>query len=48
MDFELTKEQMMFRDMAKEFGLRNILPTVKERNREGKILMEILKQLAFL
>ncbi len=29
MDFELTKQQAMFKDMAKEFGLREIQPNVK-------------------
>jgi alkylation response protein AidB-like acyl-CoA dehydrogenase len=42
MDFALNKEQIMFRDMTKEFGLREILPSVRERDREEKFPMEIL------
>jgi alkylation response protein AidB-like acyl-CoA dehydrogenase len=48
MDFELTKEQVMFRDMAKEFGLKEILPTMKERDRERKYPLDILKKAASL
>jgi len=48
MDFEFTKEQMMFRDMAKEFGQREVLPSVQERDREEKFPFEILKKLASL
>jgi alkylation response protein AidB-like acyl-CoA dehydrogenase len=46
MDFELTKEQIMFRDMAKEFGQREVLPSVQERDREEKFPFEIMKKLA--
>lgn len=30
MDFELTTEQAMFKDMAKEFAIREVQPYVKE------------------
>ncbi|OPY72127.1 MAG: Acyl-CoA dehydrogenase [Syntrophorhabdus sp. PtaU1.Bin058] len=48
MDFELNKEETMFRDMAKEFGQKEVLPTVQEREREEKIPFEILKKLSSL
>ena len=48
MDFELNKEETMFRDMAKEFGLREVLPSAKEREREGKYPFEIIKKLSAL
>lgn len=44
MDLELTKEQAMFRDMAKEFAQREVLPTTRERDREAKFYPEILKK----
>lgn len=44
MDLELTKEQAMFRDMAKEFAQREILPTTRERDREAKFFPEIVKK----
>lgn len=45
MDFELTKEQVMFRDMAKEFALREVLPTTRERDREGRYFPDLLKKM---
>ena len=45
MDFELTKEQTMFRDMAKEFALREVLPTARERDRDGKFPSELFKKM---
>ena len=48
MDFEFTKEQIMFRDMAKEFGQREVLPSVQERDRGEKFPFEILKKLSSL
>ncbi|MDO8956589.1 MAG: acyl-CoA dehydrogenase family protein [Deltaproteobacteria bacterium] len=44
MDLELTKEQAMFRDMAKEFAQREILPTARERDREAKFPFDIIKK----
>ena len=44
MDLELTKEQAMFRDMAKEFAQREILPTARERDREAKFFPDIIKK----
>jgi alkylation response protein AidB-like acyl-CoA dehydrogenase len=48
MDYELSKEETMFRDMAKEFGAKEVLPHAKERDREEKFPLEILKKLAGL
>jgi len=48
MDYEFTKEQMMFRDMAKEFGQREVLPTVQQRDREEKFPFEIVRKLGSL
>jgi alkylation response protein AidB-like acyl-CoA dehydrogenase len=44
MDLELTQEQTMFRDMAKEFAQREILPTARERDREAKFFPDIIKK----
>jgi glutaryl-CoA dehydrogenase (non-decarboxylating) len=46
MDFEFTKEQMMFRDMAKEFAEREIAPSARERDREERFFPEIMKKMA--
>jgi alkylation response protein AidB-like acyl-CoA dehydrogenase len=48
MDFDLNKEETMFRDMAKEFGQKEILPSVRQRDREEKFPYEILKKLSAL
>jgi alkylation response protein AidB-like acyl-CoA dehydrogenase len=48
MDFELNSEETMFRDMAKEFGLREVLPSAKQRDREEQFPFEILKKLSAL
>lgn len=45
MDFELTQEQVMFRDMAKEFAVREIVPTARERDREGKFFPDLIKKM---
>jgi glutaryl-CoA dehydrogenase (non-decarboxylating) len=45
MDLELTKEQAMFRDMAKEFAQREILPTARERDREGKFFPDLIRKM---
>ena len=46
MDFEFTKEQSMFRDMTREFSLRDVLPSARERDREEKYPSEIMKKMA--
>lgn len=45
MDFELTTEQAMFKDMAKEFGLREVQPYVKEWDRQCKMPHEVFEKL---
>ena len=45
MDLELTKEQAMFRDMAREFSRREILPTARERDREGKFFPDLIRKM---
>jgi len=44
-DFELTTEQAMFKDMAKEFGLREVQPYVKEWDRQCKMPHEVFEKL---
>ncbi len=45
MDLELTKEQAMFRDMAKEFAQREVLPSVQQRDREGKFFPDLMEKM---
>ena len=45
MDFELTTEQAMFRDMAKEFAIREVQPYVKQWDRDCKMPPEVFKKL---
>jgi butyryl-CoA dehydrogenase len=45
MDFELTKGQTMFRDMAKEFARREIHPSVRERDREERFPFDLIKRM---
>lgn len=46
MDFELTEEQRMFRDMARKFAEQEILPTLKENERQEKFDSSIIKKMA--
>jgi Acyl-CoA dehydrogenases len=46
MDFTLTKEQEMFRDMAKEFAEREVAPSAQERDREERFFPEIMQKMA--
>ena len=46
MDFTLTKEQEMFRDMAKEFAEREVAPSAQERDRNEKFFPEIMQKMA--
>ncbi len=48
MNFELSEEEKMFRDMAREFGQKDVLPTVQERDRQEKFPFEIMKKMADL
>ena len=45
MDFSLTDEQVMFRNMAREFAERYIKPTAKEDDQKGHFSWETIKQL---
>lgn len=46
MDFELSEQQTMFRDMARKFAEQEMLPLVKESVREEKFEKGIIKKLA--
>lgn len=46
MDFELTEEQRMFRDMARQFAEREIIPPLKENERREIFDPGIIKKLA--
>jgi butyryl-CoA dehydrogenase len=46
MDFTLTKEQEMFRDMAKEFAEREVAPSAQQRDRDEKFFPDIMKKMA--
>ena len=46
MDFELSEEQRMFRDMARKFAEQEILPTLKENERQEKFDPGIIKKMA--
>ncbi len=45
MDFELSTEQAMFKDMAREFAIREVQPYVKEWDRECRMPPEVFKKL---
>lgn len=44
MDFELTEEQTMFRDLAHKFAEQEILPYIKEYEREEKFLESVIEK----
>ena len=46
MNFELTEEQKMFQDMAQKFAAREILPNLKENERQEKFDRGIIKKMA--
>lgn len=46
MDFELTEEQKMFKDMARKFAEQEILPTLKENERQEKFDPSIIPKFA--
>lgn len=48
MNFDFTDEQLMLRNMAKEFAEREILPVVKEDDRNSYYRPEITKKMAAL
>jgi len=48
MNFELTEEQIMFRDMARKFGKREMLPTLKDYERQRKVNYDVIKKMGSL
>ena len=48
MNFELTGEQLMLRDMARKFAENEMLPTLKEYERQHKINYDIIKKMGSL
>lgn len=46
MDFDLTEEQIMFRNMARAFAQREILPVTKEDDRNAYYRPEIIQKMA--
>lgn len=46
MDFEITEEQRMFRDMARKFAEQEILPSLKENERQEIFDPAIIKKMA--
>ena len=46
MDFDLTDEQTMFRNMAREFGERHIVPVASDDDRSGRFPLDIVKAMA--
>lgn len=48
MNFDLTEEQVMFRDMARKFAEQEMLPTLKEYERERKVNISLIKKLGAL
>jgi butyryl-CoA dehydrogenase len=48
MNFELSQEQIMFRDMARKFTEQEMLPTLKEYERQRKVNYDVIKKMASL
>jgi len=48
MNFELSQEQIMFRDMARKFAEQEMLPTLKDYERQRKINYEVIKKMGSL
>jgi butyryl-CoA dehydrogenase len=48
MNFELSEEQVMFRDMARRFAKQEMLPTLKDYERQRKVNYDVIKKLASL
>jgi alkylation response protein AidB-like acyl-CoA dehydrogenase len=46
MDFELTEEQSMLQDMAKQFAEREMLPTIRDYERQHKMNYGLIKKMA--
>jgi glutaryl-CoA dehydrogenase (non-decarboxylating) len=48
MNFELSQEQIMFRNTARKFAEQEMLPTLKEYERQRKINYGVIKKLGSL
>jgi alkylation response protein AidB-like acyl-CoA dehydrogenase len=48
MNFELTEEQTMFRDMARKFAEQEMLPTLKDYERQHKVNYDVIKKMGSL
>lgn len=48
MDFEFTQEQRMFKDLARKFAEQEILPSLKQYEKEGKLHRENIRKLGAL
>jgi glutaryl-CoA dehydrogenase (non-decarboxylating) len=48
MNFELTEEQIMFRDMARKFAEQEMLPTLRDYERQRKVNYNVIKKLGSL
>ena len=48
MDFSLTKEQIAMKDMAYDFAIKKVKPTMEEDEKENKFRPEIVKQMGQL
>jgi len=44
MNFVLSEEQVMFRDMARKFAEQEMLPTLKDYERQRKINFDLIKK----
>jgi len=48
MDFELTEKQIMLRSMAREFAEQEMLPTLKDYERQHKVNYDVIKKMGSL
>jgi alkylation response protein AidB-like acyl-CoA dehydrogenase len=48
MNFDLTEEQIMFRNTARKFAKQEMLPTLREYERQRKINYDVIKKMASL
>jgi len=48
MDFELTEKQIMLRSMARKFAEQEMLPTLKDYEREHKVNYDVIKKMGSL
>jgi alkylation response protein AidB-like acyl-CoA dehydrogenase len=48
MNFELTEEQVMLRDMARKFAEQEMLPTLRDYERQRKVNYDVIKKMGSL